>query len=50
MLAFENGNVKAIRPSKACEAPIEEWIRETTGICSQEYNANTKGQTVARNI
>ena len=53
ILVFENANVKCkrvIRPFKACEAPIDEWIREIADIGSQEYNANIIGQIIARNI
>ena len=53
ILAFENANTKfkrAIRLLKACGAPVDEWIRETTGLGSQEHNANIVGQVTARNI
>jgi hypothetical protein len=53
ILAFENANTKfkrAIRLLKACEAPVNEWIRETTGLGSQEHNANIIGQVTAKNI
>jgi hypothetical protein len=43
ILALENANTecqRANRPLKAHGAAIDEWIRETAGIGSQEYNAN----------
>ena len=30
----------SIRPQKAKGSPVEQWIRETTGIGSQEHNAD----------
>ena len=50
-LALKNAsNECKSRPLKAQGARIDEWIRETTGTDSQDFNANIIGQIVARNI
>ena len=55
ILAFENANTnfkRAIRTLKAQGVTVDtwiEWIRKTTGIGSQEHNANIIEQIRARN-
>lgn len=51
ILALKNAsNECKSRPLKAQGVRIDEWIRETTGVGSQEYNANIIGQIVPENI
>jgi hypothetical protein len=52
ILAFENTNMeykRATRPLKAWGVPIEEQLRETTDIGSQEHYANI-GQAIVRSL
>ena len=55
ILAFENANTnfkRAIRTLKAQGVTVDtwiEWIRKTTGIGSQDHNANIIEQIRARN-
>jgi hypothetical protein len=53
ILALENANTEymtAIKPLKALRAPVEEWIKKTTGIGSKEHNAIIIGQIIARSL
>jgi hypothetical protein len=53
IFTFENANTKckrAIRPLKGKGAPIDKWIKETTGIGSQEHHVNIIWQIIVRSI
>ena len=47
---MQTQNVREQQTIESCGVPVDEWIRETTGTDSQDFNANIIGQIVPENI